>query len=276
MCRTQAAVVASMTRDLRAALVSYTPPPPPPTPSRPPRHTSPSPMGRTDYDLAAAPGAAGAGAGAGRPLVGAAGGGSLRDGLQSFDYVVKQAARVKSSSNCRLLSVKGAGLGVCTSQTGQRAVLEAEGEAEEGCLPVSFLSSTELITVMVPYLKCLLAMHNQQQHSQQGSSSVLMHPGIQKHVSALMGALPAEDDLQKEKESVLIGRHHHHHRSNSNSNTNRGTSSGVAAGQPAQMHTATTTAGFSSNTGYSGSKQAAVQHDETDWDLEDELEEFSD
>jgi hypothetical protein len=84
---------------------------------------------------------------------------------------------------------------------------EEEDNDNYKCLPVSFLSSTELITVMVPYLKCLLSMQKQKQGPP--LHSTLMHPAIQKHVSVMMGALPVADkeEAESDKPHVLIGRH---------------------------------------------------------------------
>mmetsp|Transcript_9208 Transcript_9208/g.17203 ORF Transcript_9208/g.17203 Transcript_9208/m.17203 type:complete len:279 (+) Transcript_9208:1130-1966(+) len=107
--------------------------------------------------------------------------------FQSFDYVLKQSSRLSNDGNSNNTSIMGA------------------VRDEEKSLPVSFLTSTELITVVIPYLKCLLAMQSSsQQHP------ISLHPGIRKHISAMMGSVPPEDDVNdtsdSRKSSVLIGR----------------------------------------------------------------------
>ena len=256
-------MVATITRDLRAALVSHTPPPPP-------RHTG-----------AGVRAGAAATAAAGRPPA-RAGGGDTSNGVQSFDYVVKQVARTHGASNYADSSGKTrAGMG--TAQGSQYNVPEAAAEEDDGgCLPVSFLSSSELITVVVPYLKCLLAMYNAQRnvhHSQQQQlqyspppAAVLLHPGIQKHISALMGALPAEDELESdennEKESVLIGRHHHTYSYRDSDLEGAGAGAGHSSSDGNNTSAAAGSARYrnSSNTSLNGHE----------WWHEDELEEFSD
>jgi hypothetical protein len=222
--RLQAAVVANMTRDLRAALVAHSTPP---VRSRPPRRPP-----------VALPSARGLGA------------------LQSFDYVVKQAARASGESNTAG-PLAGRKTGFLEEEREEEKV-----EEEEGCLPVSFLSSSELLTVVVPYLKCFLAMRNQRQHPQ-GSPSLLMHPGVQKHVTALMGALPVEEEESTgtgggAKPSVLLGRR-------------------PIAGSLKK------TLGFGQQRGESGGGSTTslnsgekVAQAATEWDFGEELEEFSD
>lgn len=113
---------------------------------------------------------------------------------RSFDFVVKQSACASGGFNHRPPLLKDAG-----------RVLPDNVVDDGGCLPVSFLSSTELLTVVVPYLKCLLAMQpSPQQHS------ALMHPGVRKHISAMMGTLTDDSevtlDVKSKPQSLLLGR----------------------------------------------------------------------
>lgn len=174
LLRIQAATVATMTRDLRAALISH-----PPACSRSGKSLSP-PLVHSRTAPAASP-----------------------VSVQPFDYVAKQVARSQGCSNSSTdLRKRGPGANKVSNSSG---TVEEQEQEQEGCLPVSFLSSTELITVVVPYLKCLLAMNNQP-----SLSSFLMHPDVQRHITALMGVRPVVEHragkASCDKPSVLLGR----------------------------------------------------------------------
>lgn len=115
--------------------------------------------------------------------------------FKSFDYVAKQSARIcGGNSVLRLASQSNLSYG--------------NNHREDECLPVSFLTSTELITVVVPYLKYFLAMQNTS-----NVHPIVLHPNIQKHVTTMMGKVTVDsnsgdaDSVDDHKASVLIGRH---------------------------------------------------------------------
>ena len=77
-------------------------------------------------------------------------------------------------------------------------------QEHNACLPVSFLSTTELIAVVVPYLKFFLAMSSEQCESSLPKSSPPLHPWIKQRVAAFMNNLTEEAGVEATDRHAVI------------------------------------------------------------------------